>query len=91
MIAECICGARKEFGPGDSGPIWWLIEHRKTHLIAAAPELVAALEACVDPDDCSWDHNGNCQAHYDFDKPHECYNAVARALLARVRGEEKQG
>lgn len=54
-------------------------------------ELVAALEACLDPDDCSWDHNGNCQAHYDFDKPHECYNAVARALLARVRGEEKQG
>lgn len=33
MIAECICGARKEFGPGDSGPIWWLIEHRKTHRI----------------------------------------------------------
>lgn len=57
-------------------------------LIAAAPELVAALEACLDPDDCSWDHNGNCQAHYDFDKPHECYNAVARSLLARVRGEE---
>lgn len=56
-------------------------------LIAAAPELVAALEDCVDSDDCSWDHNGHCQAHGDFDKPHECYNAAARALLARIKGE----
>ncbi len=40
-----------------------------------------ALAALVDPDDCQFDHHGDCQAHGFFGGP--CGHAVAKELLAR--------
>lgn len=36
-------------------------------------------EADVDPDDCSYDHHGDCQAHGFFGS--RCGHAVAKELL----------
>ncbi|KIU17894.1 hypothetical protein [Mycolicibacterium llatzerense] len=44
-------------------------------------QLRAALATLVDPDDCQFDHHGDCQAHGFFDGP--CGHAVAKELLAR--------
>ena len=50
-------------------------------------ELVRALKAIVDPDDCSLDHHGYCQMHGGT-KP--CGHSHAKALLARIE-KEAQG
>lgn len=42
-------------------------------------ELRAVLTTLVDPDDCSFDHNGDCQAHGFFGGP--CGHDVAKELL----------
>jgi len=48
-------------------------------LVAEIEKLRAALADLVDPDDCHFDHNGDCQAHGFFGGP--CGHAVAKELL----------
>lgn len=43
-----------------------------------------AAEACLDPDPCSYDHHGNCQAHGGGDP---CEQKLLRAALASTVGE----
>lgn len=52
-------------------------------------ELAEALRGHLDDDECSFDHNGCCQAHGDFSigkygEARACYMVRDRALLARV-------
>jgi len=57
--------------------------------------LVEALESLIDPDRCSFDHNGNCQAHLSFgDEPGQCAHADAKALVKDyylAKGEPLEG
>jgi hypothetical protein len=48
-------------------------------------ELLAALAALVDPDPCSYDHSGKCQAHGQGSDP-VCAHARARELLSGQPG-----
>jgi hypothetical protein len=50
-------------------------------------ELLAALAALVDPDPCSYDHSGECQAHGQGSDPF-CAHARARELLSGQPGPQ---
>ncbi|HEV8639415.1 MAG TPA: hypothetical protein VG370_34840 [Chloroflexota bacterium] len=56
-------------------------------LIAAAPDLLAALRAllAVDDEPCRFDHHGYCQAHH-VSAP--CIVGQARAAVAKAAGQE---
>ena len=61
---------------------------KKTHLanrrlIACAPELLKALEALVDDEECRFDHHGCCQTH-DLSNP--CNMQYARNVIAKAKG-----
>ena len=47
-------------------------------------ELVEALDGLIDDEPCRYDHHGYCQSHF-ITAP--CEMAVARATLAKVKGE----
>ena len=47
-------------------------------------ELVEALDGLIDDEPCWHDHHGYCQSHF-ITAP--CEMAVARATLAKVKGE----
>lgn len=55
-------------------------------LVAAAPKMLDTLRALValHPDECRFDHHGNCQAH-SLGRP--CEIAVARLVIARATGD----
>lgn len=54
-------------------------------LIAAAPDLLAACEAALDPDPCRFDHHGTCQAH-GLGNP--CEQKLIREAIAKAKGLE---
>jgi len=52
-------------------------------LIAHAPELLEALEALVDDEECRFDHHGYCQTH-NLSNP--CDMQRAREVITRAKG-----
>ena len=58
-------------------------------LIAAAPDLLEALEFFIDDENpCRYDHNGRCQEHGGMISG-KCANALAMAVVAKAKGETK--
>ncbi len=57
------------------------------HLAAASPDLLAALEALTDDDQCRLDHSGFCQTHTNEMDDGQCAMVVARAAIARAKME----
>ena len=58
-------------------------------LIAAAPDLLEALEFFIDDENpCRYDHNGWCQEHGGMING-KCANALAMAVVAKAKGETK--
>jgi hypothetical protein len=47
-------------------------------------ELLELLADFVDPDPCSYDHHGYCQAHWWFETDPACPHARAKALIGEV-------
>ena len=57
------------------------------HLIAAAPELLAALEYVLPAIDKEWGECGCVGSSPDCPNPSPCYNCVIRAAIAHAKGE----
>lgn len=65
-------------------------EEANSRLIAAAPDLLAALQEMVEANDepCRIDHKGFCQSHYlDHVDEGGCRVANAKAAIAKATGE----
>ncbi len=50
-----------------------------------AKELLDIINDLVDPDNCQYDHNGDCQAHGWFNDV-ECPHSRAKRALADLKG-----
>ena len=55
-------------------------------LISMAPRMYEALKDMVDPDDCSLDHHGYCQAH-GWLQSGLCPHFRAKIVLAKAEGK----
>lgn len=51
---------------------------------ACMSRVLDCLAALTDPDECSFDHNGDCQAHHagTIGEPPRCPHEVAKQVLA---------
>lgn len=70
---------------GDGGYIMTEREHKATHAcysVDGMRALMALLADLTDPDDCTYDHHGYCQAHMWFQVDPPCPHARAKQILA---------
>src|SRR5687767_9585749 len=92
VLDEWPSGAPINVTPAPNGPVICTMSksqslpHRaNARLIAAAPDLLGAVTALLEPlAECRWDHNGYCQAHYLDHSMDGCRVEKARAAIAKA-------
>lgn len=73
---------------GSLSPYIWTegdVEYRVDREVQELKKIITDL---TDPDPCSFDHHGYCQAHGWFDVEPKCPHARAKEIIAKRQGRE---